>query len=61
MTHTHSRGFSNDFNVLMIALTIPETVASGERNLSRLKLIEKYLHTLMTQLTAFSSASDELS
>ena len=34
---------------LRIALTIPTTVASGERSLSKLKLIKNYLRTTMTQ------------
>jgi len=34
---------------LRIALTIPTTVASGERSFSKLKLIKNYLRTTMTQ------------
>ena len=34
---------------LRILLTIPVTVASGERSFSRLKLIKTYLRSTMTQ------------
>lgn len=41
--------FPNLFIALRIYLTIPVTVASGERTFSRLKLIKNYLRSTMTQ------------
>ena len=41
--------FSNLTVALRILLTLPVTVASGERSFSKLKLIENYLRTSMTQ------------
>ena len=39
----------NVTTALRIALTVPVTVASGERSFSKLKLIKNYLRTTMTQ------------
>ena len=39
--------FPNFFVALRIFLTIPETVASGERSSSRLKLIKNYLRSII--------------
>ena len=41
--------FSNLTVALRILLTLPVTVASGERSFSKLKLIKNYLRTSMTQ------------
>lgn len=41
--------FPNIVIALKIALTLPITVASGERSFSKLKLIKNYLRTTMTQ------------
>ena len=41
--------FSNLTVALRILLTLPVTVASGERSFSKLKLIKNYLRTTMTQ------------
>ncbi len=41
--------FPNLFIALRIYLTIPVSVASGERSFSRLKLIKNYLRSTMTQ------------
>jgi hypothetical protein len=41
--------FPNLFIVLRIFLTLPVSVASGERSFSKLKLIKTYLRTSMTQ------------
>ena len=41
--------FPNYFVALRIFLTIPVTVASGERSFSRLKLIKNYLRSTMHQ------------
>lgn len=41
--------FQNLFIALRIYLTIPVSVASGERSFSRPKLIKKYLRSTMTQ------------
>ena len=38
--------FPNFFTALRILLTVPVTVASGERSFSKLKLIKNYLRTL---------------
>ena len=44
-----STGFPNFFIALRIFLTIPVTVASGERSFSKLKLIKTYLRSNMLQ------------
>ena len=41
--------FSNVFIVLRIYLTMPITVASGERSFSKLKLIKTYLRSTIAQ------------
>jgi len=41
--------FPNLTVALRILLTLPVTVASGERSFSKLKLIKNYLRTTMTQ------------
>jgi hypothetical protein len=41
--------FPNLFIALRIVLTLPVSVASGERSFSKLKLIKTYLKTSMTQ------------
>ena len=41
--------FPNSEIALRILLTIPVTVASGERSFSKLKLIKNYLRTTMSQ------------
>ncbi|XP_065675636.1 uncharacterized protein LOC136091851 [Hydra vulgaris] len=41
--------YSNTFIVLHILLSIPVTVASGERSFSKLKLIKRYLRNTMLQ------------
>ena len=48
--------FPNLFIALQIYLTIPVSFASGERSVSRLKLIENYLKSTMTQDTLNSLA-----
>ena len=41
--------FPNFFTALRILLTVPVTVASGERSFSKLKLIKNYLRSTMLQ------------
>ena len=41
--------FPNVFIALMIYLTVPVTVASGERRISKLKLIKIYLWSAISQ------------
>ena len=41
--------FPNVFIALMIYLTVPVTVASGERRISKLKLIKIYLRSAISQ------------
>ena len=41
--------FPNCEIALRLLLTIPVTVASGERSFSKLKIIKNYLRTLMSQ------------
>lgn len=41
--------FPNFWTALRILLTIPVTVASGERSFSKLKLIKTYLRSAMSQ------------
>ncbi len=47
--HDLSEGFPNVFIALRIFLTLPVTVASGERSFSKLKLIKTYLRSSMSQ------------
>ena len=41
--------FPKIFITLQIVLTVPVSVASGERRFSKLKLIKKYLRSMMSQ------------
>ena len=48
--------FLNVFIALRIYLTMPETIASGERSFSKLKLIEAYLRSTISQERLNNSA-----
>ena len=48
--------FPNTCIALRILLTVPVTVASGERSFSKLKLIKTYLHS--TMMLDYSSLND---
>ena len=41
--------FPNAWNIYRVLLTIPVTVASAERNFSKLKLVKNYLRSTMSQ------------
>lgn len=47
--HNLTCSFSNLSNAIRIFLTLPVTVASGERSFSKLKIIKNYLRSTMTQ------------
>jgi len=49
LCHIGSAEFPNFYVALRTLLTIPITVASGERSLSKLKLIKTYLRSSMGQ------------
>ncbi|KAK6293558.1 hypothetical protein J4Q44_G00358840 [Coregonus suidteri] len=47
--HQMASLYPNAFFALRVLLTLPETVASGERTFSKLKLIKNYLRSTMSQ------------
>jgi hAT family C-terminal dimerisation region len=55
--HNLQELFPNTWITLRILLTIPVTVASGERSFSKLKLIKTYLRSTMSQIRLTSLAS----
>ena len=56
-----TRSFPNTFIALLILLTLPVPVASGERSFSKLKLIKTYIRSSMIQerLVGLSTISVE--
>lgn len=55
--HSLQELFPNTWITLRILLTIPVTVASGERSFSKLKLIKTYLRSTMSQIRLTSLAT----
>jgi hypothetical protein len=49
LSHNYEELYTNTVIALQILLTLPVTVASGERDFSRLKLIKTYLRSTMSQ------------
>lgn len=48
-TNFWNENFPNIFTALRIALTLPVSVASGERSFSKLKIIKDYMRSTMSQ------------